>query len=73
MAYFKWLFRGLVVLLVFGFFHYTLAQHDVVRIVNTYEERQELNDWTRIFWQVWVPFQKKQPQMARLIQCKQFL
>lgn len=50
MAYFKWLFRGLLLLLVFGFFHYTLAQHDVVRIVNTYEERQELNDWTRIFW-----------------------
>lgn len=50
MAYFKWFFRGLVVLLTFAFFHYTLAQHDVVRIVNTYEERQELNDWTRVFW-----------------------
>lgn len=50
MAYFKWLFRGLVLLLTFAFFHYTLAQHDVVRIVNTYEERQELNDWTRVFW-----------------------
>lgn len=50
MAYFKWLFRGLILALTFGFFHYTLAQHDVVRIVNTYEERIELNDWTRIFW-----------------------
>lgn len=50
MSYIKWVFRGTVVLLTFAFFHYTLAQHDVVRIVNTYEERQELNDWTRIFW-----------------------
>ncbi|SHG83596.1 DUF1523 family protein [Cognatishimia maritima] len=50
MAYIKWIFRGLLLLLTFAFFHYTLAQHDVVRIVNTYEERQELNDWTRMFW-----------------------
>lgn len=33
-----------------GFLHYTLPDKDIVRIVNTYEERQELNDWTRIFW-----------------------
>ncbi len=50
MAYIKWAFRILVFMLGFAFFHYTLAQHDVVRIVNTYEERQELNDWTRMFW-----------------------
>ncbi|GAA6209973.1 DUF1523 family protein [Cognatishimia sp. WU-CL00825] len=50
MGYIKWVFRGVVLVLVLGFFHYTLAQHDVVRIVNTYEERQELNDWTRVFW-----------------------
>ncbi len=30
--------------------HYALPQHDVVRVVNTYQERQDLNDWTRIFW-----------------------
>ncbi len=30
--------------------HYTLPQHDIVRVVNTYQERQDLNDWTRIFW-----------------------
>jgi len=33
-----------------AFLHYTLPQRDVVRIVNTYEERQELGDWTRMFW-----------------------
>lgn len=50
MRYFVWafmvLFWGAVGLLL----HYTLPQNDVVRIVNTYEERQELTDWTRIFW-----------------------
>lgn len=30
--------------------HYVLPQHDVVRVVNTYQERQDLNDWTRVFW-----------------------
>ena len=37
-------------MLLAGILHYTLPQKDVVRIVNTYEERQELNDWTRVFW-----------------------
>jgi len=50
MRYVKWTFRILLVALVFGFIHYTLPQSDIVRVVNTYEERQELNDWTRIFW-----------------------
>ncbi len=30
--------------------HYSLPQHDIVRVVNTYQERQDLNDWTRMFW-----------------------
>lgn len=30
--------------------HYALPQHDVVRVVNTYQERQDLADWSRIFW-----------------------
>jgi hypothetical protein len=38
-----WLFLG-------GLLHYVLPQYDIVRIVNTYEERQDLTDWTRIFW-----------------------
>lgn len=41
----------LIVLSIFGLIlHYALPQHDVVRVVNTYQERQDLNDWTRIFW-----------------------
>src|SRR6056297_706933 len=53
MAYVKWTFRILVLLLVFAFLHYTLPQRDVVRVVNTYEERQDFSDLgiTRLFWQ----------------------
>lgn len=29
---------------------YSLPQYDVVRIVDTFEKRQDINDWTRIFW-----------------------
>ncbi|MBE1283710.1 MAG: DUF1523 family protein [Rhodobacteraceae bacterium] len=52
MGYVKW-----AIILIFWAFvgsvlHYALPHHDTVRIVNTYEERQELNDWTRIFWAV---------------------
>lgn len=50
MRYVKWTFWALVALIVFGFLHYTLPQHDIVRVVNTYQERQDLNDWTSIFW-----------------------
>ncbi|MEX0370989.1 MAG: DUF1523 family protein [Tateyamaria sp.] len=32
------------------FLHYTLPQKDIVRIVRVFEERQDLNDWTRVFW-----------------------
>ncbi|WP_281995572.1 DUF1523 family protein [Ruegeria faecimaris] len=50
MAYLKWafilIFWGTVAVVL----QYSLPQRDVVRIVNTYEERQDLNDWTRIFW-----------------------
>lgn len=50
MRRFKIILRVLV-LLVFGTIaHYALPQHDIVRVVNTYQERQDLNDWTRIFW-----------------------
>lgn len=50
MRYIKWLFIVSFWVLVASFFHYTLPQKDVVRIVNTYEERQDLRDWTRMFW-----------------------
>ena len=52
MRYVKW-----AIIIVFwsclgAVLHYTLPQNDIVRIVNTYEERQDLNDWTRMFWSV---------------------
>ncbi|WP_172299542.1 DUF1523 family protein [Pseudoruegeria sp. HB172150] len=50
MRYVKWTFYTILFVLLFGLLHYTLPQHDVVRVVNTYQERQDLDDWTRIFW-----------------------
>lgn len=50
MVYVKWVFRVLVLALVFGFLHYTLPQRDIVRVVSTYEERQDLSGWTTMFW-----------------------
>jgi len=55
MRYVKWTVLAVLAvlaLIVFAFFHYTLPQRDIVRIVNTYEERQDLTDWTRMFWSV---------------------
>lgn len=46
----KWIFRGAIALIGAGFLHYTLPQHDVVRIVGTYQERQDFEGWTRLFW-----------------------
>jgi len=46
----KWTFWITFWVILGAFLHYTLPQKDVVRIVNTYEERQDLGDWTRIFW-----------------------
>ncbi|WP_226552291.1 DUF1523 family protein [Celeribacter naphthalenivorans] len=51
MRYVKWTLIALIVLIVGGFAHYTLPQHDIVRIVNTYEERQDISGWTTMFWQ----------------------
>lgn len=41
---------GLIALTLGLFLHYNLPQHDVVRVVGTYQERQDLTDWTRFFW-----------------------
>ena len=45
----KWTLGLLVALLVFAFLHYTLPQHDIVRITDTYEKRVDPgeNSW---FW-----------------------
>jgi hypothetical protein len=50
MRYVKWSFWTLLILIVGAFLHYTLPQRDIVRVVGTYQERQDLGDWTRIFW-----------------------
>ncbi|MEO9826785.1 MAG: DUF1523 family protein [Paracoccaceae bacterium] len=50
MAYFRWTFRILMLLIIGGFLHYTLPQRDIVRVAGTYEERQDFVGWTKIFW-----------------------
>lgn len=50
MRFVKWSFVAALALILGAFLHYTLPQHDIVRVVGTYQERQDLNDWTRIFW-----------------------
>ncbi len=34
--YFKWSFRIILILFIAGFLHYTLPQHDIVRVTNAY-------------------------------------
>lgn len=50
MRKFKIGIRIVIVSIIALILHYSLPQHDIVRVVNTYQERQDLNDWTRIFW-----------------------
>ncbi|MEL6809464.1 MAG: DUF1523 family protein [Pseudomonadota bacterium] len=62
---------GWIILITFwvclaAFLHYTLPQRDIVRIVSTYEERQELNDWTRVFWSR--PDEQSDAQITRDVQ-----
>ncbi|WP_375688161.1 DUF1523 family protein [Pseudooceanicola sp. LIPI14-2-Ac024] len=49
MRYVKWTFWGLFWLLVLGFLHYTLPQHDIARVTDTYERRIDFGD-NSIFW-----------------------
>lgn len=49
MAYVKWTFIALFWLLVGSFLHYTLPQHDVARITDTYLERIDFGE-NSIFW-----------------------
>ncbi|MFO7854159.1 MAG: DUF1523 family protein [Paracoccaceae bacterium] len=42
MRYAKWVFYALLLLAVAGFLHYTLPQHDVVRILGTEIKRQSV-------------------------------
>ncbi|EBA06372.1 DUF1523 family protein [Sagittula stellata] len=49
MKYVKWTFIALFWLLVAAFLHYTLPQHDVVRITDTYEKRVDPGE-NSLFW-----------------------
>lgn len=49
MVYVKWVFWGIFWLIVAGILHYTLPQHDIVRISDTYEKRIDFGE-NSIFW-----------------------
>ena len=49
MKYVKWTFWVLLASILFGFFHYTLPQHDIVRIVGTENRRIDFGE-NSIFW-----------------------
>ena len=49
MRYVKWAFWITFWLLVAAFFHYTLPQHDIARITDTYERRIDFGE-NSIFW-----------------------
>jgi hypothetical protein len=49
MAYVKWVFIAVFWLLVAAFLHYTLPQHDIARITDTYEKRIDPGE-NRWFW-----------------------
>jgi hypothetical protein len=51
MAYIRWTFRIVILLMLGSCLHYNLPQRDIVRIVDTYEERQDFGGWSDIFWQ----------------------
>ncbi len=49
MVYVKWGFRAVFWGLVLAFLHYTLPQHDIVRITDTYEKRVNPGE-NALFW-----------------------
>ncbi len=49
MVYVKWMARLLLLMTVVGFFHYTLPQNDIVRIVNTDTRRVDFGG-NSLFW-----------------------
>lgn len=50
MAYVKWIFWALVVLVVGGFLHYTLPRHETLRLVESEVRRVELAGTNGLFW-----------------------
>jgi len=49
MRYIKWTFWIVILTLLFGFFHYTLPQHDIARITKTDVRRIDFGE-NSIFW-----------------------
>lgn len=49
MVYVKWIFWGVFWVIVLAFLHYTLPQHDIARITDTYEKRVDFGE-NSIFW-----------------------
>ncbi|QIE46547.1 DUF1523 family protein [Pseudohalocynthiibacter aestuariivivens] len=49
MVYVKLVFWGTFWVLIAAFFHYTLPQHDIARITDTYEKRVDFGE-NSIFW-----------------------
>lgn len=49
MKFLKWTFLTLIAILLFSFFHYTLPQHDVVRVVGTENRRIDFGE-NSFFW-----------------------
>ncbi|WP_435256815.1 DUF1523 family protein [Thioclava sp. FR2] len=49
MRYVKWTLWLIIATLIFGFLHYTLPQHDIVRIVGTENRRIDFGE-NSIFW-----------------------
>ena len=45
----KWSLLAVIAILLFSFFHYTLPQHDVVRITRTFSQRMDLGENTWFF------------------------
>ena len=50
MAYFIWTFRLVFISLVLGFLHYTLPQHDILRITGTDIIRRDFGGFNQIFY-----------------------
>ena len=50
MRFLKWTFWTIILACVAGFFHYTLPQHDVVRIADTFPRRQDFGGINTLFW-----------------------
>ena len=49
MRYVKWTFIAIITLLLVSFFHYTLPQHDIVRVVGTENRRIDFGE-NSFFW-----------------------